>query len=171
MADFIVREAVPDDAAQMIAHVRQVADEPDNGIAISSASEFTYTEAEERDIIQQAAGADDRLMIVAEAGGHIIGIANCKAGSGGYQHAFSLGITVHRDWRDQGVGRAMMQYMMAWCRQNPLVHRLELWVFPDNPRAIHLYESMGFQHEGNRRSSFLKQGQFRDLLLMGMVFD
>jgi putative acetyltransferase len=78
---------------------------------------------------------------------------------------------VNRDWRDQGVGRAMMQYMIDWCRYNLAVHRLELWVFPDNPRAIHLYEKMGFQHEGNRRSSFLKEGRMRDLLLMAMLFE
>jgi putative acetyltransferase len=171
MAAFIVREAKPDDAAQIIAHVRQVADEPNNGIAMSSASEFKYTEEEERAIIQEVAEADDKLMIVAEADDQIIGVANCRAGRGGYHHTFSLGITVHLDWRNQGVGRAMMQHMIAWCNHNPLAHRLELWVFPENLRAIRLYEHMGFQHEGNRRASFLKEGEFRDLLLMGMVLE
>ena len=173
MTAFFVREATPDDAAAIIAHVRRVADEPNNGIAIASASEFTYTEDEERALIAKIAEADNRLMIVAEAEADaaIIGVASCNPGEGGYRHTLSLGITVNRDWRNQGVGRAMMAYMIDWCRQNPTVYRLELWVFPDNPRAIHLYEKMGFQHEGNRRASFLKAGQLLDLLLMGMVFE
>ena len=170
MDTFIVREARSGDAAAIITHIRRVADEPNNGIAIASASEFTYTEDEERALIQKVAEADNRLMIVAEADAAIIGVASCNPGEGGYRHTLSLGITVNRDWRNQGVGRAMMAYMIGWCRQNPAVHRLELWVFPDNPRAIHLYEKMGFQHEGNRRASFLKAGQFLDLMLMGMVF-
>lgn len=171
MAEFIVREAGPDDAARIIVHIRQVADEPDNGISISSATEFRYTEDEERIIIDRAAEADNRLMIVAEADDQLIAVATCSGGERGYQHTLSLGITVRREWRGRGVGTALMQYMIDWCQHNPTVHRLELWVYPDNAGAIHLYEKMGFLHEGNRRASFLKGGEFRDLLLMGMLFD
>jgi putative acetyltransferase len=61
--------------------------------------------------------------------------------------------------------------MIDWCQSNPLVHRLELWVFADNDAAIRLYERLGFHHEGRRRASFLKDGHFKDLLLMGMLFE
>ena len=168
---FTIREARPEDASAIIAHVKAVADEPHNGIAISSAAEFRYTEAEEVEIIQKIAELDNALMLVAEAEGHIIGLANCRGGDRGYRHTLSLGITVNRDWRDQGVGTALLEAMIAWCRHNTVVHRLELWVFPDNPRALHVYEKLGFQHEGNRRQSFLKEGQYRDQLLMGMLFE
>lgn len=160
MAEYIVREAQPADAAAMIAHIKRIADEPDNGISISSAQEFRVTEEEEIATIKRHAEAENALMVVAEAGG-----------DGGYYHTLGLGTTVHRDWRDRGVGSAMLRYMIDWCATNPAVHKLELWVFPDNPRAIHVYEKLGFQHEGNRRSCFLKQGVYRDLLLMGIVFE
>jgi RimJ/RimL family protein N-acetyltransferase len=171
MADYVVREARPEDAAAIIAHVKRVADEPNNGISISSAAEFTYTEDEEVAIIEKYTQADNALMLVAEASGQIIGVANCRGGDGGYYQTLGLGLTVHRDWRDRGIGSAMLRYMIDWCRANPVVHKLELWVFPDNPRAIHVYEKLGFEHEGNRRSAFLKEGRFRDILLMGMVFE
>jgi RimJ/RimL family protein N-acetyltransferase len=171
MSAFHVREARPEDAAAIIAHVKRVADEPNNGISIASSAEFTMTEAQEVEWIKKAAAADNALMIVAEADGEIIGVAHCKGGNGGYYHTLDLGITVHSDWRNQGVGTAMMQYMVDWCRANPVVHKLELWVFPDNPRAFHVYEKVGFQQEGYRRSCFLKQGQFLDLIMMGMVFE
>ncbi len=171
MPDFTIREARPADAAAIIAHVKRVADEPNNGISMSSAAEFAFTVEEEVTMIREAAEADNRLMIVAEAGGELIGSANCFGGQRGYAQTLSLGITVRREWRGQGVGRAMLQFMIDWCRANPAVHRLELWVFPDNPAAIHLYEKMGFQHEGNRRASYRKDGEFKDLLLMGMLFE
>ncbi|MAS32409.1 MAG: hypothetical protein CL610_00285 [Anaerolineaceae bacterium] len=166
-----VREAVPSDAAGIVAHIRRIADEPNNGISISSATEFKFTEVDEVEIIKKYAESDNRLMLVAEVEKAIIGVANCRGSDGGYSHTLSFGITVNRDWRDRGVGTAMLRYMIDWCRANPVVHRLELWVFPDNVRAIHVYEKLGFQHEGNRRASFLKDGEFRDLLLMGMVFE
>lgn len=172
MSAFLIREARPEDAAAIIAHVKQVADEPNNGISLGSAAEFTVTEEKEVEWIKAAAAADTTLMIVAEADdGQIIGVAHCKGGNGGYAHTLDLGITVNRNWRNQGVGTAMMQSLVDWCRANPQVHKLELWVFPDNPRAFHVYEKVGFQQEGYRRSCFLKQGQYLDLILMGMVFE
>ena len=171
MPPFTIREARPEDAPAIIAHVKGVADEPNNGIGISSAAEFRYSEVEEVEIIQKIAELDNALMLVAEADGQIIGLANCRGGDRGYRHTLSLGITVSRAWRDQGVGTALLEDMIVWCRLNPIVHRLELWVFPDNPRALHVYEKLGFQHEGSRRQSFLKEGQYRDLLLMGMLFE
>lgn len=172
MPAYHVREARPEDAAAIIAHVKQIADEPDNGISISSADEFQVTEEREIEWINEAAAADNALMLVTEAAdGQIIGVAHCRGGNGGYRHTLDLGITVKQKWRNQGVGTAMMQYMVDWCRANPAVHKLELWVFPDNPRAIHVYEKVGFQQEGRRRSCFLKQGRFLDLILMGMVFE
>ncbi|MBZ0300292.1 MAG: GNAT family N-acetyltransferase, partial [Anaerolineae bacterium] len=171
MADFLVREARPEDAAGIIAHVKRVADEPNNGLGMSSAADFRFTEAEEIEFIQKAAQADNALMLVAEADGKIIGMAHCGSGERGYAHTASLGITVDRAWRDKGVGTALLEFMIDWCRESPGVHRLELWVFPDNPRALHVYEKLGFQHEGNRRSSYLKDGTFKDLILMGMVFE
>ena len=171
MSDFIVRKAHPDDAAAIIAHIKRVADEPNNGISMSSADEFTYTIEEEADIIRGAAEADNKLMVVAEADGEVIAVANCFGGQRGYNWTLSLGITVRQEWRRRGVGKAVMQYMIDWCQKNPSVHRLELWVFPDNPTAIHLYEKLGFEHEGNRRASYLKEGEYKDLLLMGMLFE
>jgi RimJ/RimL family protein N-acetyltransferase len=171
MSAFHVREARPEDAAAIIAHVKRVADEPNNGISLGSAAEFDVTEEKEAEWIKTAAAAENALMIVAEADAQIIGVANCKGGNGGYKNTLDLGITVNRDWRNQGVGTAVMQYLVDWCRANPVVHKLELWVFPDNPRAIRVYEKVGFQQEGYRRSCFLKQGQYLDLLLMGIVFE
>lgn len=171
MADFVVREARPEDAAQVIAHIKRIAEEPNNGISISSADEFRYTEEEEAVIIEKAASSDDRLMIVAEASGQIIGVASCTPGNQGYRHTLGLGITVNAAWRDKGVGTAMLECIIDWCKNNATIHRLELWVFPDNKRAISLYEKVGFEHEGNRRGCFLKDGKFQDLMLMGMIFE
>ena len=171
MSAFHVREARPEDAAAIIAHVKRVADEPNNGISLGSADEFTVTEEREVEWIKEAAVANNALMLVAEADGQIIGVTNCHGGNGGYYHTLDLGITVNRDWRNQGVGTAMMQHLVDWCRANPVVHKLELWVFPDNPRAMRVYEKVGFQQEGYRRSCFLKQGQYLDLILMGIVFE
>lgn len=171
MADYVVRKARPEDAAQIITHFKAIADEPDNGISLSSSSEFTITEEEETKIIADRVDNELALMLVADAGGQIIGLAHCNSARLGYKHTYDLGITVNKDWRDKGVGTAMLSAMIEWCHNNPNVRRLELWVFPNNPRAMHVYEKLGFEHEGVRRKSYLKQGEMLDLILMGMLFE
>src|SRR4051812_49170785 len=47
------------------------------------------------------------------------------------------------------------------------LRRLELIVFADNPRAIGLYEKLGFEHEGVMREFGFKRGQYLDAILMG----
>ena len=44
--------------------------------------------------------------------------------------------------------------------------RVELEVFSDNPRAIHLYEKMGFALEGCRRMAVVKNGRYVDEYVM-----
>ncbi len=171
MSNFSVRPARPTDAAQIITHIKAIADEPNNGISMSSAAEFTLTEEDEAKLIAERENSISALILVAEANGQIIGLANCQSARLGYKHTYDLGITIHRDWRDQGVGGAMLRSMIEWCHSNPNVRRLELWVFPNNPRAVHLYEKLGFQHEGVRRKSYLKDGEMLDLILMGMLFE
>jgi RimJ/RimL family protein N-acetyltransferase len=171
MSDFIIREGTPDDAAAVIALMKIIADEPNNGITRVSAAEFDVTVEQERDIIQQFSDMENALYLVAEADGEIIGNANCRGGKRGHRHNLGLGITIVKEWRGKGVGTALLQTMIEWCEENPTVKRLELMVFHKNPGAIRLYERLGFQHEGVKKSAFFKHDEFLDMLIMAIVFD
>lgn len=170
-ADYIIREAVPEDAARMVAYVRMLADEPNKGIGMASADEFRYTVEQEAELVAQYAASPTHLFLVAVARGEIIGMAECHGGQRGLRFSAELSLSVHRDWRRQGVGTALMRHMLRWAQDNPLIHRLELYVFPDNARAIALYEQLGFVHEGTRRQAFYKAGAFLDLMIMSVLFD
>ena len=171
MADFSVRKAHPDDAAKIITLIKTIADEPDNGISLSSSSEFTVTETDEAKMIADSENSESRLMLVAVTADQVVGLAYCHASGMGYKHTQDLGIMIDQDWRDKGVGTTLLRAMIDWCQNNSTVRRLELWVFPNNPRAMHVYEKLGFQHEGVRRKSYLKHGEMLDLILMGMLFE
>jgi RimJ/RimL family protein N-acetyltransferase len=171
MNDFIIRSATPDDAEVLIALMKIVADEPNNGITRISAAEVEVTIEQERDIIQQFNAMENALYLVAEADGKIIGRADCRGGKRGHRHNLGLGIIVAKEWRGKGVGTALLLTMIDWCRENPTVKRLELTVFHNNPGAIRLYERLGFQHEGVKKSAFFKHDEFLDMLMMAIVFD
>jgi RimJ/RimL family protein N-acetyltransferase len=56
--------------------------------------------------------------------------------------------------RGRGLGAAMMRAALAHAFDELHAHRVELGVFDANPRALALYERLGFQREGTRRESF-----------------
>jgi RimJ/RimL family protein N-acetyltransferase len=49
------------------------------------------------------------------------------------------------------------------------LHRIFLWVIAGNARAIRSYEKCGFKHEGRKREAIFIDGEYEDLLLMGML--
>jgi len=49
------------------------------------------------------------------------------------------------------------------------VLRLELTVYADNARAIALYESLGFRHEGRHVGYALRDGHYVDALSMARL--
>ena len=58
-------------------------------------------------------------------------------------------IYVKPDWQQHGVGRALVEALLADFRALPLSlkpPRLYLSVAADNQAAIHFYEKRGFQH-------------------------
>ncbi|MCA9894340.1 MAG: GNAT family N-acetyltransferase [Anaerolineae bacterium] len=173
MTEYTLRLTQPEDASALLEYMGPIADEPNNGISLASSDEITYTEEGLRKQIESQLQADNRLSIVAiDQEGSIIGYLNCDPpGPRGYLHTVSVGITVRRDWRDKGVGSAMMRYALDWCESNATIKRVELDVFTNNPRAIHVYEKFGFIQEGVRRSVYYKHGEFLDLLHMGIVYE
>lgn len=76
------------------------------------------------------------------------------------RHAGGIGIMVHRDFQNQGVGRALMNTVIDMADNWLKLVRLELTVFEDNERAIHLYESLGFEKEGLRRMAAIRNGVY-----------
>ena len=171
MAEFTIREATVADAAALLVHLQTIAEEPHNGVSYSSLAELNMRETDLAQTITHHAEQANALYLVALAGEQIIGEIHGGGGRLGYRGTVNLTMTVARDWRDKGAGSALLHALIAWGQDNPLIHRLELYVFPNNSRAIHVYEKLGFQHEGSHREAYFKEGQYLDLMVMGMLFE
>jgi ribosomal protein S18 acetylase RimI-like enzyme len=72
------------------------------------------------------------------------------------RHAHVSDLVVARDGEGQGVGRALMSAADAWARTRG--HRfVTLSVFPDNRRALALYERLGFRTDVFRMLKLLDE--------------
>lgn len=117
------------------------------------------------DLSLVAERADDHgePRVVGSAGLHPVGPALRR------RHVMMLGISVAPEAQGQGVGRALMQALIDYADRWAQVLRLELQVYADNHRAIALYESLGFRHEGRHVGYALRDGQYVDSLSMARL--
>jgi RimJ/RimL family protein N-acetyltransferase len=111
------------------------------------------------------------LALVAEADGDVVGnVLVTLERNAVANHVGTLSIVIHHDWRDVGIGSAMVRAAQDWVRERGLV-KLALAVFPDNARAIAVYAHAGFVREGLRRRQYRVDGELRDELLMAWFPD
>lgn len=59
-------------------------------------------------------------------------------------HRALLGMGVHRDWRQQGLGRRMIDTLCDWALAQPGLDWIDLDVLATNTPARRLYENAGF---------------------------
>ena len=63
-----------------------------------------------------------------------------------------------------------MREIIRWAGSAGL-RKLNLHVRWDNPRAIALYEKLGFRHEGRVTRGVRVDGTFHDVFIMGLEID
>jgi putative acetyltransferase len=85
------------------------------------------------------------------------------------KHVCSLGISIAEAYQGRGVGRALMNACLDFADRWANYERVELTVHADNARAIKLYESLGFEHEGRLRDFSFREGGYVDALFMGRL--
>jgi len=109
-------------------------------------------------------------LLVAEVEGKVVANAGLHRGRRPRSyHVASLGISVHDAYQGQGIGKALMAALIDAADRWLNILRIELEVYPDNERAIKLYESFGFVVEGRKRMSAFRDGQYVDTLVMGRI--
>jgi RimJ/RimL family protein N-acetyltransferase len=116
--------------------------------------------------ISEMIRAAEHLVLVAEADGEVVGNVLVSVDRGvATEHIGVLSITITDGWRDVGIGTEMVAAAQRWARDRGLF-KLSLGVFPDNERAVAVYEKRGFVREGVRRMQYRTAGTFRDEVLM-----
>ncbi len=70
---------------------------------------------------------------------------------------------------DAGHGQSVMALLLLKVFQDYAAHRLWLDVIDDNVRAQHVYRKLGFVEEGRLRSAVKRRGEWRDLIIFGLL--
>ena len=87
-----------------------------------------------------------------------------------WKHRAYFGISILQSYCELGLGSIMLQVAQEQARKNGF-EQIELGVFADNPRAIHVYEKAGFQKVGIQPRAFkLQDGRYVDEIEMVKFF-
>ncbi len=164
-----IREAQPADAEKLIAYVHRISNEPGIHLELSP-GDFTMSVEQEQEFLRHCADSDTSVFFIAEVGDEIIGALNC---SGSHRrkirHVTTLGISLAKEYRNQGIGHLMMKRAIEWAKSTGIVTRIQLSVFERNQPAIHIYKKFNFAIEGRRINSIYRDGEYQDTFIMALL--
>ncbi|MGP4081103.1 GNAT family N-acetyltransferase [Pseudalkalibacillus sp. R45] len=162
----VLRTVHLDDAEEILDIQREVIEESVYFIRVPE--EFDKTIEQEQEWIEKILGNERDNMFVAEIGGTVVGwIVFRSQERRRMSHTGSIALQIKKNYRGSGLGKQLLQEMLAWAEQNPLIEKVCLGTFSTNHRAIALYESMGFVEEGRKVKEFkFSDNEYVDDVLM-----
>jgi RimJ/RimL family protein N-acetyltransferase len=112
---------------------------------------------------------DNRLLAIETRDGRFVGTIGLHAADPRHHTAdINIGLHDRAAW-GQGYASEAIRLLLRFAFRELGYAKINLDVYEFNPRAIALYERLGFQHEGRIRSTIYTQGRRWDEFLMGMT--
>jgi len=137
---------------------------------LTQPDEFTFTTEQENEFIQSYLAHPDKIIILAEVEGEIVGMMSfAVGGKRRIAHTGEFGVSLLPEFQGKGVGECMVKALAEWARANPRVEALRLRVHAQNTGAVGLYRKLGFREEGREiRGAKMGPDSYDDVLLMAL---
>ena len=146
-----IAKASANDAAALLAFLRQVGSETNNLTFGMEGLPFTV-EAEEA-YINQIENSSDEVMLIAKDNGKIVANASLSRMPRRMQHRGDFSVAVLKDYWNQGLGTQLLREIIGFAKEHHF-SVIDLQVRSDNLSAIHVYEKYGFKKIGTHPAFF-----------------
>ncbi|MBN1944815.1 MAG: GNAT family N-acetyltransferase [Bradymonadales bacterium] len=164
--DLLLRSAEPSDGASILEIISLVTAE--GFYFISLPEELNATVQETEEWIARQLDQPGNLVLVAEVSGRVVGFAELERGRRRrVAHLGQISIYLRQEWRQLGIGRVLLESLLAWAERSPHIEKVCLSVFASNQRALRFYRRFGFEEEGRKIREFKLDGHtYDDEILM-----
>ncbi|MFH1741617.1 MAG: UDP-4-amino-4,6-dideoxy-N-acetyl-beta-L-altrosamine N-acetyltransferase [bacterium] len=117
---------------------------------------------------RSASDARNQIFMVDDPAGETVGYVQLT--NIDYKNrSVEIGIHLGPSAQGKGYGRDAFHTLMRFAFEEMNMHRVYLYVFAFNERAIGLYEKLGFREEGRLRDSVFQEGRYQDIVLMSIL--
>lgn len=167
----LVRIAVPEDAAALVQTISTYA--ADSEHLIITPEEFNPGPDRQEAWIRSFLDSSNSILLIAVHNNSIIGNIDLNGSPRKkLQHTAMVGMGIALEWRNSGLGTAMLHAALSWAQSNPVLEQLWLQVYHNNDAGIALYKKLGFTEQG-RQPGFIRTGDgaYADNVLMGLALD
>jgi RimJ/RimL family protein N-acetyltransferase len=166
-----IREASKSDAASLLAYLETVCSETNN--LTFGPGEMSLTVEQETAFLEGMAEKPGAIFLTAlNEQDELVGTIHFVAGNlPRTKHAGEFGMSVVKAHWGKGLGAALLDVLLEWVRENKSIRKVNLKVRADNTNAIRLYRKKGFVDEGRIAREYLIDGEFHDVLCMGLFID
>ena len=157
-----IREAIPDDAAQLLTVMRQIGQETEFLVMDEAGIELP----EELLALQLADlyESPSNVLFLALVDDRIVGTERR------IKHIGELGVSILKEYWGLGLGSILIEELLEWAQASQEIFRIELTVQEQNPRAVALYEKFGFKKEAlMERGARADDGRFLKVWLMSYL--
>jgi len=163
-----IRTATEEDVEQILDYTQAMFQDDRYFLLTAEEAKEQWTVENSRERIISAADDANAISVVTEIQNQVVSLAHVKCRVKlRNRHVGKTGIGVLPEYRGAGLGAAIMQVMIDWAQNNPVIEKLFLEVWDFNDRAFGLYEKMGFIVEGRRiREAKFGPGDYADEILM-----
>jgi|SRR5579859_1621770 len=108
-------------------------------------------------------------VFVADVQGKAAGFTSVRVSSGRQRHVGYIAMAVHDKYQGQGIGKMLLLTVIDLADNWLNLVRLELDVYTDNERAIHIYQQFDFEIEGQKRLDAFRSGSYIDSYMMARL--
>ncbi len=133
--------------------------------------EFNPTVEQEILLIESFLENKNSLFLIATFNEQIIGNIDLTGSQRkALKHTAVIGMGMLKEWRNTGLGTALLNCSINWAKQNPLLEILWLQVYANNKAGISLYKKAGFLENGLQHNFFKnQQNNYFDNLTMSLA--
>jgi phosphinothricin acetyltransferase len=155
----------------VVSDMNAVADIYNDAILNTTATFDTETKSLENRIQWLNQHSAMNPVIVSELDAVVVGWASLSKWSDrcAYDTTAEVSVYVHKDFRDRGIGRKLLEVITLEGEKAGL-HTILSRITQGNEKSIHLHEFFGYEHVGVLKEVGMKFGQFLDVHMMQKVF-
>jgi len=106
-------------------------------------------------------------LLVAEYEGQFIGNIDLTGSKRlRMKHTAMIGMGIHQEWRNQGLGKVLMESIINWAKNESYIEVIWLDVYASNLLGLNLYKNTGFKVSGMIKGFFKHGNEYFDKVQM-----